>query len=84
MSQNIESKGVTGKILIPWHLAAINRRVLSQLYILFRLVMLVMLSWYPPPPSVPQNIENKEQDKALPRKIFHPKGLWVKYSILRT
>ena len=40
--------------------------------------------YYPPPPSRPQNIENKEQGKTLPRKIFHPKELQAKYSIQRT
>src|SRR5271166_3376373 len=46
-----------------------------------------MLTSYTKPerlPSSPQNIENNEQAKTLPRKIFHPNELEAKYSILMT
>jgi len=32
----------------------------------------------PSPGIPPQNIENKEAEKILPRKILHPKGLDIK------
>jgi hypothetical protein len=69
-SQNLACKGVTRKILHPKDLngmACMSSHTCHTIHV----------SGHPPPPMSLQNLENKEAEKILPRKILKPKELHV-------
>ena len=56
----------------PYGLSSDKSTISIHTYILYMLYMY----WVPPlPPVSSQNLENKDPEGILPRKIFHPKEL---------